>query len=94
MKRIALAALAALTLPLALGSCGEGYDPAANGGIDGARLLNAQADGANWISYGRNYEEQRFSPLAQINDGECRANSALHGLPIWTPRAGRKPRRW
>ncbi|GMN14216.1 PQQ-dependent dehydrogenase, methanol/ethanol family [Altererythrobacter sp. MTPC7] len=66
MKRLALAALAAMALPFTLGSCGEGYEPAANGGIDGARLLNAQADGANWISYGRDYAEQRFSPLAQI----------------------------
>ena len=66
MKRIALAAMAALSLPFALGSCDEAYDPAANGGIDGARLMNAQADGANWITYGRDYSEQRFSPLAQI----------------------------
>ncbi len=67
MKKFATAALAACLLPLSLGSCGETFDPSENGGIDGARLLNAQADGANWISYGRNYEEQRFSPLAQIS---------------------------
>ena len=67
MRKFARTALVAGLMALSLGSCGESYDPAANGGIDGARLLNAQADGANWISYGRNYEEQRFSPLAQIS---------------------------
>lgn len=30
-------------------------------------LVNADADSANWISHGRTYSEQRFSPLAQIN---------------------------
>ncbi|MXP48197.1 PQQ-dependent dehydrogenase, methanol/ethanol family [Altererythrobacter luteolus] len=36
-------------------------------GISAERLLGAQADDANWITYGRNYEEQRFSPLDKIN---------------------------
>src|SRR5258708_35795478 len=33
-----------------------------------SRLLNADQQPGNWISYGRNYSEQRFSPLSQIND--------------------------
>jgi quinohemoprotein ethanol dehydrogenase len=36
--------------------------------VDDKRLLAAGADGANWLSYGRTYDEQRFSPLTQIND--------------------------
>ncbi len=32
------------------------------------RLLEAADDGANWLSYGRTYDEQRFSPLTAIND--------------------------
>ncbi|HWK53908.1 MAG TPA: PQQ-dependent dehydrogenase, methanol/ethanol family [Hyphomicrobiales bacterium] len=37
--------------------------------VDGARMRNGEADGANWLSWGRTYSEQRFSPLTQINDG-------------------------
>src|SRR5882724_6565039 len=36
--------------------------------VDAARLTNADADPGNWMSYGRTYNEQRFSPLKQIND--------------------------
>lgn len=31
------------------------------------RLLNAEADADNWLSHGRSYREQRFSPLTEIN---------------------------
>lgn len=34
--------------------------------IDNAALANA-ADGRNWAAWGRNFNEQRFSPLEQIN---------------------------
>jgi alcohol dehydrogenase (cytochrome c)/quinohemoprotein ethanol dehydrogenase len=34
--------------------------------VDAARLNNADRDAANWLSYGRTYSEQRFSPLAKI----------------------------
>ena len=36
--------------------------------VDDKRLLNADEDGANWLSYGRTYNEQRYSPLTSIND--------------------------
>ncbi|MEH6571509.1 MAG: PQQ-binding-like beta-propeller repeat protein, partial [Halioglobus sp.] len=36
--------------------------------VDTERLLGAADDGANWLSYGRTYDEQRFSPLTTIND--------------------------
>jgi quinohemoprotein ethanol dehydrogenase len=36
--------------------------------IDDARLVAADRDSANWLTYGRTYSEQRFSPLRQIND--------------------------
>src|SRR5262245_15540505 len=35
--------------------------------VDAARLTAAADDGANWMSYGRTYDEQRFSPLKQID---------------------------
>jgi quinohemoprotein ethanol dehydrogenase len=37
--------------------------------VNAERLLNADAERGNWMSYGRTYGEQRFSPLEQINDG-------------------------
>jgi len=36
--------------------------------VDDAHLAAADADSANWLTYGRTYSEQRFSPLKQIND--------------------------
>ena len=36
--------------------------------VDDARLIDADKDSANWLTYGRTYSEQRFSPLRQIND--------------------------
>ena len=35
--------------------------------VDGAAIADEQ-QAANWLSYGRTYSEQRFSPLADIND--------------------------
>ena len=35
--------------------------------IDDARINNADSEPGNWLAYGRTYEEQRFSPLTQIN---------------------------
>ncbi|WP_136414985.1 PQQ-dependent dehydrogenase, methanol/ethanol family [Herbaspirillum sp. ST 5-3] len=36
--------------------------------VDAARIAASQKDGANWLSHGRTYAEQRYSPLAKIND--------------------------
>ena len=62
--------LAAMALVGALAAC-EAALPGLgdNGDITAQRLLGAQEDHANWITYGRNYEEQRFSPLEQVNAG-------------------------
>ena len=69
-------ALAAL-LPLA--ACNvTGADPAATsaeGGVDAARIL-AGGNGEDWVTYGRTYDEQRHSPLNQINQ----SNVAKLGL--------------
>jgi len=61
MRIITLAV--ALALAGALAACQK---PAATGQVDGARI--AAADGnAEWLSYGKGYSEQRFSPLDQVN---------------------------
>jgi quinohemoprotein ethanol dehydrogenase len=50
-----------------LASCaGDGKSGKA-ASVDAARLLAANEDGANWLSYGRTHDEQRFSPLTDIN---------------------------
>jgi quinohemoprotein ethanol dehydrogenase len=36
--------------------------------VDASRLIRADDEPGNWMSYGRTYSEQRFSPLKQIND--------------------------
>ena len=38
------------------------------GGVDDARLVAAGSEDANWLSYGRTYQEQRYSPLKQIDE--------------------------
>ena len=41
--------------------------------VDSNRLKNAASDASNWLSYGRTYDEQRFSPLTQINTTNIRS---------------------
>ncbi|MFU7527395.1 PQQ-dependent dehydrogenase, methanol/ethanol family [Qipengyuania sp. ASV99] len=50
-------------------ACNEAFDADfySEDGITAAMLTGADADSANWITYGRTYSEQRFSPLDQIN---------------------------
>jgi quinohemoprotein ethanol dehydrogenase len=42
--------------------------PGSPAAVDMQRLLNADSERGQWLSYGRTYDEQRFSPLDQIND--------------------------
>lgn len=37
--------------------------------VDGQRIQQADREPGNWMSHGRTYDEQRFSPLAKVNDG-------------------------
>jgi len=36
--------------------------------IDGSRITNADREPGDWLTHGRTYDEQRFSPLTGIND--------------------------
>ena len=67
-----LRAAACLAGIVALGSCtippsssGASVQP---GSVDTQRMLRATTDGTQWMSYGRTWDEQRFSPLKQINE--------------------------
>jgi quinohemoprotein ethanol dehydrogenase len=61
----------------AIGSCGQSPAPPGGGvaappaakpaaAVDAARLIAADTDPGNWMSPGRTYDEQRFSPLHKI----------------------------
>ena len=56
--------MAAACAALSLAGCKEGPP---EGGIGEARLVNSAQDTANWITYGRDYSEQRYSPLDRIS---------------------------
>ncbi len=64
----------------ALAACGSADDPASStsgdtvssptaAAVTPERLLAADAEPGQWLSHGRTYGEQRFSPLAEIDTG-------------------------
>lgn len=55
--------------------------PAVN--VPPERLLRAAADSANWLMYGRDYGNQRFSPLDQI-----RRDNVQNLVPVWSFQTG------
>src|SRR6185295_1220934 len=55
----------------------------AAGIVDDSRLLKAETDVSNWLSHGRDYSNQRFSPLKQINKGNVKRLA-----PAWTFNSG------
>jgi glucose dehydrogenase len=59
------AVLGSLSLVFVLAACRESPPDLA---VDDARLVNADIDQENWLTYGRTYKEQRHSPLTQINE--------------------------
>ena len=54
----------ALALATLIGTGAAGAAPTV---VDGSAIANEQ-DSSNWLSYGRTYTEQRYSPLDQINE--------------------------
>lgn len=51
--------------------------------VDDERLLAAEEEGAAWLSYGRGYRHQRFSPLIEVNRETVR-----HLRPAWIAQTG------
>jgi quinohemoprotein ethanol dehydrogenase len=52
---------------LMLAGCGPSATES-TGGVDGAAILASATSGDDWLSHGRTYDEQRYSPLDQINE--------------------------
>ena len=50
------------------------------------RIVNADQDPANWVSHGRTYSEQRFSPLTTINAGNVQQLGLAWSLDLDTNR--------
>ena len=72
-----LLAIATLALPVALTACtrdpaGATTSAAAAPVVDDARLRQASSAPDDWLTFGRDYDEQRFSPLTQINRDNVR----------------------
>jgi len=74
-------AVAAPALLLGLAACGNTPTPSTDAAakpakqhavgaaaVDAERLINADAEPGSWLAAGRDYREQRFSPLDQINE--------------------------
>jgi len=74
MFRKFLAVLAVSTILLLATSCrSKSSSPATPSfagaaTVDASRLTHADQEPGNWLTYGRTYSEQRFSPLKLIND--------------------------
>ncbi|HZP93383.1 MAG TPA: PQQ-binding-like beta-propeller repeat protein [Burkholderiales bacterium] len=74
MRPYALALLAVLAGFMPLAGAGE---------IDDVRLLNAGNDRADWLTYGRDYGNQRFSPLTAVDAGNVKRL-----VPRWIYQSG------
>jgi PQQ-dependent dehydrogenase (methanol/ethanol family) len=73
MRQKLFQSLAAIVSLLSAAGCHSNSPSAAQesvspANVDASRLINADQQPGNWMSYGRTYSEQRFSPLKQIND--------------------------
>lgn len=54
-----------IAVALAQGAHAAPQHPAA---VNGERIIAADKEPGNWMSHGRTYDEQRYSPLTRIND--------------------------
>ncbi len=84
-----------------LAACGAGSEPTTvagtsrtAGAVTAERLLSADAEPGQWLSTGRTYDEQRFSPLAEIDTtnvgelglawyGDLRMSRAQEATPLF-----------
>ena len=89
MRQLLLASVLVACGALALTGCQRSGGPAA---VDAARLTAADKEPGNWMSHGRTYSEQRFSPLDKINTATS-ASWASPGASSSPPTAASRRRR-
>ena len=65
-RRLAIGAVTALIFCFAAGAVEPARAQGSAANVDAARITKADQEPANWMTYGRTYSEQRFSPLARI----------------------------
>ena len=65
-RRAVVLAIMAFILYFTLGATKPAGAAEFAANVDAARLAGADQDPANWMTYGRTYSEQRFSPLSRI----------------------------
>jgi glucose dehydrogenase len=65
-RRLVVLAVMALMLCFATGAIEPTRAAGSAANLDAIRIGGADQDPANWVTYGRTYSEQRFSPLARI----------------------------
>ena len=82
--RFATIAVAAAAGTLSLSACSDAAS--GFGEITEERLLAAEDDPDNWLSHGRTYDEQRFSPLTDINAGNVGELSLAFAVELDTNR--------
>ena len=73
---------------LALGACKRAPDQAA--AVDAARIVAADREPGNWMTHGRTYDEQRFSPLKQIDASNVRDLKLAWHYDLPTDRRGQE----
>jgi len=62
-----VALLSGIGLRVRTASAAPGKTPAAAAAVTARRLVHAGSEPGQWMSVGRTYDEQRYSPLARIN---------------------------
>src|ERR1700753_1536068 len=68
MRKPLIAAVIALPLlAMSLGATAQKSHPMGGGDVDYQRQLGADSEPGPWMSAGRTYDEQRYSPLTKIN---------------------------
>jgi len=94
--RFAIISLAVLVALVACNRSGDqsGTDAAAGkqkpAAVDGARIAAADSEPGNWMSHGRTYDEQRFSPLKQIDSNTVRDLKLAWHFDLPTDRRGQE----
>jgi quinohemoprotein ethanol dehydrogenase len=71
---------------LGLGISASAFAAGGAATVDGARIAAADREPQNWLTHGRTYDEQRFSPLAQVNDGNVGQLGLAWSYPTLTTR--------